>query len=431
MRLRFAGLVIFSASSFVLASFSACSSTDPHPDAGNIDVSSSSGSSSGRTVTPDAAADTGADAAACFNNAKDGTETDVDCGGQCKPCEVDKLCAKKEDCEPGLDCEVAEVGKQEKKCRVGTCTDTAANGKETDVNCGGATGCERCTLGKRCAADTDCRSGKCTAQSCACPPNMAIVALAGGVAYCIDQAEVTKGDYDKFITANIPTNTQSPACLTNTTFQPADAFPTQATPPASNGLAYNKGLPVHYVDWCDAVAYCKFAQKELCGKIGGGPVPQNQASTASTAAWYTACSGDGSRQWAYGVDHIGGQKCNEQGGADGTTELFGYTQNKDDGLWVVTNSDGTGNILGYTHQSCLGGFGNLYQMTGNAAEWENSCSDDTTPGATCNVRGGSYNAAADEADGGLEAGALTRCDSVRQLPRTQAFKDVGFRCCLY
>lgn len=427
MRFRFAGFVaVVLASSTVMLSFSACSSSGPRPDAGSIDQSSSSGgSSSGSTPTDaagDAEPDTGIDSGTCANSAKDGSETDVDCGGQCSQCQVGKVCLKKEDCQNGLECEVTEDGKTEKKCRVGSCIDTLTNGGETDLNCGGVgTGCNRCTVGKRCTADTDCRSGKCTNLSCACPTGMTIVTLAAGGAYCVDTAEVTKGQYQKFIEANVPKTSQDAMCSTNTDWIPAGAWPPAADKPGANPLVYNNGLPVHYVDWCDAVGYCKWAKKELCGKIGGGHIAQTSANDATQDAWYNACSAQGTKAFSYDTAFTAG-KCVDGSGAGTQTEP-GIVENSDLGLYRVANIDNNGQPTGYVNQGCQGGYVGLYQMIGNAGEWENSCDDETSAGANCKIRGGSYAAAGDSTQ--------LRCDSDREAGRLTNAADVGFRCCLY
>ncbi len=49
-----------------------------------------------------------------------------------------------------------------------TCNDQKQDGNETDTDCGGAD-CPKCGGGMKCKADTDCRSGKCTAEKCADP----------------------------------------------------------------------------------------------------------------------------------------------------------------------------------------------------------------------------------------------------------------------
>ena len=49
-----------------------------------------------------------------------------------------------------------------------TCTDNAQNGVETDIDCGGGT-CPKCGAGQNCQAGTDCKSGTCTANKCADP----------------------------------------------------------------------------------------------------------------------------------------------------------------------------------------------------------------------------------------------------------------------
>lgn len=98
----------------------------------------------------------------CSNAAKDGTETDVDCGGaDCGPCSVNKKCLVGTDCQSGV-C----VGPPDmQKCAPDTCADGMKNGSETDVDCGG-TACAKCEKGKACTANSDCASDVCTTEVC-------------------------------------------------------------------------------------------------------------------------------------------------------------------------------------------------------------------------------------------------------------------------
>jgi hypothetical protein len=94
----------------------------------------------------------------CYNFAKDGTETDIDCGGDCIKCALNKTCAVFSDCISNY-------------CRNGICAepkcnDLIRNGQETGVDCGGAV-CAPCGLGGSCLLDSDCQSGNCFAGICA------------------------------------------------------------------------------------------------------------------------------------------------------------------------------------------------------------------------------------------------------------------------
>ncbi len=149
----------------------------------------------------------GGGAPSCTDGVRDGTETDVDCGGgTCPPC------ADGKDCSFGSDCvsKVCTGG----TCIAATCTDGVQNGNETDVDCGGGT-CPPCAPNKHCAVATDCASGICTATVCV--DNYVWAKIYGtsnswpatGNAVAVDAAgdAVIAGNYDGTIAFGGPTLT--------------------------------------------------------------------------------------------------------------------------------------------------------------------------------------------------------------------------------
>ncbi|MBI4451441.1 S8 family serine peptidase [Candidatus Woesearchaeota archaeon] len=103
---------------------------------------------------------------ACQNNAKDGQETDVDCGNGCPACRPGMKCSANSDCTTD-------------SCVAGTCAvvdkcaDTQKNGYETDVDCGGLE-CTQCANGKNCVMNDDCASRNCDASKKCAPPATAV-----------------------------------------------------------------------------------------------------------------------------------------------------------------------------------------------------------------------------------------------------------------
>jgi hypothetical protein len=85
---------------------------------------------------------------------KNGTETDVDCGGSCPKCATGLSCKAATDCTDGVCKNV---------CQAPSCVDGVKNGLESDVDCGGGI-CPKCVDGKKCAGAGDCQSGACSAM---------------------------------------------------------------------------------------------------------------------------------------------------------------------------------------------------------------------------------------------------------------------------
>jgi hypothetical protein len=104
--------------------------------------------------------DTGS--SSCTDKIKNGSETDVDCGGGiCPPCSVSKACAIPTDCK-SLFCSAFD-----KTC-TGTCTDGEQGPGESDVDCGAL--CGACAHGKKCGTSADCASGvPCVSGLCGTP----------------------------------------------------------------------------------------------------------------------------------------------------------------------------------------------------------------------------------------------------------------------
>lgn len=106
-------------------------------------------------------------AASCSDGIKNQDETDVDCGGSCKKCEDGESCRKASDCQSAICTEGICVPK-------GPCLNGEKDELETDTDCGGI--CAevkniKCSLGKKCAEDTDCRTATCGIDSKCAPLN--------------------------------------------------------------------------------------------------------------------------------------------------------------------------------------------------------------------------------------------------------------------
>ena len=112
----------------------------------------------------------------CTDGVRNGTETDVDCGGPCMPCADTKVCVLDKDCTST-------------KCDNGVCIscyDKVLNGGEAQVDCGGTSACLACP-GADCAVPGQCALGFCEDTVCcdsACKDACKSCKIAGKVGMC-------------------------------------------------------------------------------------------------------------------------------------------------------------------------------------------------------------------------------------------------------
>jgi formylglycine-generating enzyme required for sulfatase activity len=206
--------------------------------------------------------------------------------------------------------------------------------------------------------------------------------------YCIDETEVTNGDYAKFLDARPDAGLldQPTFCSWNTTFAPNDPM----WPRLGEEL-----FPISQVDWCDAWSYCKWAGKRLCGKIGPGDLADVFATDATRSQWFRACAGpSGSSAYPYG-DTYDPTRCN---GVDNVPPQAREVR---------------------TYTSCQGFVPGLFDMSGNVYEWIDVCDVATGPDDSCRTAGGAFNSPSYELACGYRA----------VIPRNSAIPNVGFRCC--
>jgi len=213
-------------------------------------------------------------------------------------------------------------------------------------------------------------------------PVMIRVGNDAGVSFCIDSTEVTVRQYQAFVDAkNGDMRGQIAECAPNTTYALHD--------PNDASVNLARGDAVHYVNWCDAFAYCRWANKRLCGSIGGGPASADPADL--NGQWMFACSRGGALAYPYG-QAFDASACNSGGGTISAPE---------------------------SKATCQGGFPGLFDMSGNVEEWEDNCDPASR---NCHVRGGS---AFDTDDNNHPFACGTSLDD----DRLNNDFDVGFRCC--
>jgi formylglycine-generating enzyme required for sulfatase activity len=232
---------------------------------------------------------------------------------------------------------------------------------------------------------------------------MVTVTVASGGSYCVDSKEVTWADYVVFQAANYPLDASfMPAeCVGptgNTSWIPPMGWPPNTT---TQSHPYYVQKPVRHVDWCDAWGYCASKGRRLCGAIDGGNSEVMDANTIDDQ-WFNACSAQDVNVFPYG-------------------SLFDAAACIDDGV--------PSPLAQPQVPSCLGGFPGLYNMSGNVAEWVDSC--EVTGGVRrCLVRGGSYLTSSEPTVPNGPAGVDLQCDAIRDVSFLATPDDVGFRCCL-
>jgi hypothetical protein len=87
---------------------------------------------------------------------KNGDETDVDCGGS-NP----RKCAAGKRCLVAVDCASRACDAATSTCKAASPHDGIKNGTKTDVDCGGPKPIARCAVGQSCLVHSDCASNSC------------------------------------------------------------------------------------------------------------------------------------------------------------------------------------------------------------------------------------------------------------------------------
>jgi formylglycine-generating enzyme required for sulfatase activity len=225
-----------------------------------------------------------------------------------------------------------------------------------------------------------------------CPNAMVKVPFGDAGFYCVDSTETTLDEYGAFVDAADPpaAGSQVAACAWNASFKP---------PGWGNGTVGNR--PVGGLDWCDAYAYCKWAGKRLCGRIGGGALDPNGATNAGEGQWFTACTRNGARAYPYGASY-------EAGVCVGR-----------DWMPMPQGPEPVGKAT-----ACVGGYDGIFDMSGNVEELIDSCLPDKLCDGgpeceLCIMMGGGW----------ANRGTDMSCSYENQVLRKGQYDDNGVRCC--
>lgn len=232
-------------------------------------------------------------------------------------------------------------------------------------------------------------------------PALVRLATRAGVPYCIDQTEVTQGQFSVFVAAlgkepgKLHPNGEPEQCRLAEYKLLPDA------PEADGEISFEcsasrydpvkqADVPMVCVHPCAARAFCQWAGKELCGRVEGGPLAAGEATNPDASAWHNACTNGGESESA-SPGAVASGVC--------------------DPPVADASVDARPGCVG-THPP----FDQVVNIGGNVREWA-----DATDGGVVHIRGprrisaeGPVNDSCSEAPGGGYAGVS---------------EGIGFRCC--
>jgi len=224
--------------------------------------------------------------------------------------------------------------------------------------------------------------------------------------FAIDRTEVTQQQYAAFLQACTPELVAQPdVCSWNSSFVPDLSGAVGACDAESYTPESTPNRPVVCVDWCDAHAYCEAVGKHLCGGTDGLPrVGRLLAASPELSTWAVACSSDGAYGFPYGPEYQP-TTCVDAPASTGPQDVG-------------------------TTAGCHGvepPFSEIFDLSGNVAEWTDECETARGPDDWCMLRGGSYHQA-NLNEGDLGCGQLGQSNLA--VARDTGVNDLfGFRCC--
>ncbi len=222
-------------------------------------------------------------------------------------------------------------------------------------------------------------------------PQMVLIDDGKGTRFCIDSTEVTNAQYAAFLSTSPKTSEQPAVCGGNASYDPSNRQ-------SFDSIAMTD-YPVTFVDWCDARAFCDWAGKRLCGRIGGGSLAtDDDRADPQVSQFMYACTKGAPGPYPYGATYTPAI-CNAGGGG---------------ASWPFPVTPGG---------ACEGGFPGITYLVGNVGEWTDDCSGDGGASDSCPLNSSSFAFVFGDPQ------TVSRCDHFDPQSRGDTYLDLGFRCC--